>query len=106
MGSVKLLNAFIDNLSMVELLEKLTQGVVYTPNVDHLVKLQADREFFDAYNSADFKTCDSKILFYVAQLLGSPFKAKISGSDLFPAFYNHHKNSKDIHIFCWVRVKE
>ncbi|HEY9640109.1 MAG TPA: WecB/TagA/CpsF family glycosyltransferase [Coleofasciculaceae cyanobacterium] len=99
MGSVKLLNAFIDNLSMVELLEKLTHGVVYTPNVDHLVKLQTDREFFDAYNSADFRTCDSKILFYVSKLLGSPFKEKVSGSDLFPAFCNYHKNNKDISIF-------
>jgi N-acetylglucosaminyldiphosphoundecaprenol N-acetyl-beta-D-mannosaminyltransferase len=99
MGSVKLLNAFIDNVSMVELLEKLTHGVVYTPNVDHLVKLQGDREFFDAYNSADFKTCDSKILFYISRLLGSPFKEKISGSDLFPAFYNHHKYNQEIRIF-------
>jgi N-acetylglucosaminyldiphosphoundecaprenol N-acetyl-beta-D-mannosaminyltransferase len=99
MSRVKVLNAVIDNLSMAELLEMLTRGVVFTPNVDHLVKLQSDQEFFEAYHSADFKTCDSKILFYVSRLLGVPLKEKISGSDLFPAFYWHHRQNPDIKIF-------
>jgi len=99
MSRVKVLNAVIDDVSMVELLETLTQGVVFTPNVDHLVKLQSDQEFFEAYHSADFKTCDSKILFYVSRLLGKPLKEKISGSDLFPAFYWHHRQNPDIKIF-------
>lgn len=99
MSSVKLLNAAIDNLTMSELLTQLTQGVVFTPNVDHLVRLQRDREFFDAYGNADFRTCDSKILYYVSRLLGSPIREKISGSDLFPAFYWHHRQNKDVKIF-------
>lgn len=99
MSRVKVLNAVIDNLSMRELLETLTQGIVFTPNVDHLVKLQSDREFFEAYHSADFKTCDSKVLFYVSRLLGASLKEKISGSDLFPAFYWHHRKNPDIKIF-------
>jgi N-acetylglucosaminyldiphosphoundecaprenol N-acetyl-beta-D-mannosaminyltransferase len=99
MSRVKVLNAVIDNMSMSELLEVLNRGVVFTPNVDHLVKLQSDREFFEAYHSADFKTCDSKILFYVSKLLGVPLKEKISGSDLFPAFYWHHRKNPDIKIF-------
>jgi N-acetylglucosaminyldiphosphoundecaprenol N-acetyl-beta-D-mannosaminyltransferase len=99
MSRVKVLNAVIDNVSMTELLETLTRGVVFTPNVDHLVKLQSDREFFEAYHSADFKTCDSKILFYVSRLLGVSLKEKISGSDLFPAFYRHHRKNPDIKIF-------
>lgn len=99
MSRVKLLNAVIDNISMTELLEALDQGVVFTPNVDHLVKLQSDQEFFEAYHSADFKTCDSKILFYVSKLLGMPLKEKISGSDLFPAFYWHHRQDPGIKIF-------
>ncbi|MEP0911240.1 WecB/TagA/CpsF family glycosyltransferase [Leptolyngbya sp. GB1-A1] len=99
MSQVKLLNVDIDNLSMTELLEKLNRGTVFTPNVDHLVKLQADREFFEAYQDADFRTCDSKILYYIAKLLGCPVKEKVSGSDLFPAFCEYHKRSEDISIF-------
>lgn len=99
MSRVKVLNAVIDDVSMIELLERLNRGVVFTPNVDHLVKLQSDQEFFEAYHSADFKTCDSKILFYASKLLGMPLKEKISGSDLFPAFYWHHRQNPDIKIF-------
>jgi exopolysaccharide biosynthesis WecB/TagA/CpsF family protein len=84
---------------MAELLEKLNRGVVFTPNADHLVKLQKDREFFDAYASADYKTCDSKVLFLISRILGSPIREKISGSDLFPAFYTYHKNNEDVKIF-------
>ncbi|WP_088890630.1 WecB/TagA/CpsF family glycosyltransferase [Leptolyngbya ohadii] len=99
MSQVRLLNVDIDNLTMTEVLERLTSGTVITPNVDHLVKLQTDREFYDAYRAADFRTCDSKILYYVTKLLGCPVKEKISGSDLFPAFYKYHKHNEDIEIF-------
>jgi exopolysaccharide biosynthesis WecB/TagA/CpsF family protein len=43
--------------------------------------------------------CDSKILFFISRFLGTPIKEKISGSDLFPAFYQYHKNNEDIKIF-------
>jgi N-acetylglucosaminyldiphosphoundecaprenol N-acetyl-beta-D-mannosaminyltransferase len=99
MNRVKLLNVSIDNLSESELLSKLKSGVVFTPNVDHLMKLQDDQDFFNAYTCASYKLCDSKILFYIARLLGTPIKEKISGSDLFPAFYQYHKDNKDIKIF-------
>ncbi len=99
MNRVKLLNVSVDNLSQTELLNKLKSGIVFTPNVDHLMKLQDDREFFEAYDFATYKVCDSKILFYVSKFLGTPVKEKISGSDLFPAFYEYHKDNEDIKIF-------
>lgn len=99
MSKVKLLNVSIDNVSMSELLANLKQGVIFTPNVDHMVKLQSDQEFFEAYAAADYRTCDSKVLYYASRLVGCPFKAKVSGSDLFPAFYEYHKNNPDIRIF-------
>jgi N-acetylglucosaminyldiphosphoundecaprenol N-acetyl-beta-D-mannosaminyltransferase len=99
MNQVKILNVALDNLSQLEFLEKCKSGIVVTPNVDHLMKLQGDREFFKAYNSVTYTLCDSKILFYVSRLLGTPVKEKISGSDLFPAFYEYHKNNEDIKIF-------
>jgi N-acetylglucosaminyldiphosphoundecaprenol N-acetyl-beta-D-mannosaminyltransferase len=99
MNRVKLLNVSIDNLSESELLGNLKSGIVFTPNVDHLMQLQNDRDFSKAYNCATYKLCDSKILFYVSKLLGTPLKEKISGSDLFPAFYKYHKDNEDIKIF-------
>lgn len=99
MNSVKILNLQIDNLSMAEVLERLQQGVVFTPNVDHLVKLQSDQSFKEVYDTADYRLCDSKILIYASKFLGSPIREKISGSDFFPAFYEYHRHHSEIKLF-------
>jgi exopolysaccharide biosynthesis WecB/TagA/CpsF family protein len=99
MRKVKILNVGVDNLSELEVLTQLNQGVVFTPNVDHLIKLQDDPDFFKAYEMADYKLCDSQIIYYVSRFLGTPIKERISGSDFFPAFYKYHQNSEDIKIF-------
>jgi len=99
MKLVKILNISLHNLSKVELLKQLKSGVVFTPNVDHMVKLQYDREFFQTYLQADYKVCDSQILVYASRFLGTPIKEKVSGSDLFPAFYNYHRSNSNITIF-------
>ena len=100
MRQVHLLNIGIHNLTMVELLEKLRLGgTVFTPNVDHLMKLQHDREFYRAYQDVDFKVCDSRVLVYASYLLGTPVQEKISGSDLFPAFYTYYQNDPSVKIF-------
>ncbi|HIK57432.1 MAG TPA: WecB/TagA/CpsF family glycosyltransferase [Synechococcales cyanobacterium M55_K2018_004] len=99
MSRVNVLNLQIDNLTTEELLQRLDSGVVFTPNVDHLVKLQHDPEFLEVYETADFRVCDSKILMYASRFLGCPLREKISGSDLFPAFYEYHRQNEDIKIF-------
>ncbi|MGB8700028.1 MAG: WecB/TagA/CpsF family glycosyltransferase [Thermosynechococcaceae cyanobacterium] len=96
---VEILGIPIDNLSMNELLHKLDKGTVFTPNVDHLVNVRKNREFGDAYSIADYKLCDSQILYFASRFLGSPIREKISGSDLFPAFYAYHKDNPDITMF-------
>jgi exopolysaccharide biosynthesis WecB/TagA/CpsF family protein len=99
MNQINILNLEIDNCSIKELLESFKAGVIFTPNVDHLIKLQRDPDFVQAYSIADYKICDSQILMYASKFLGTPIKEKISGSDLFPAFCNYHKNNEEIKIF-------
>ena len=99
MHRVKILNVPIENLSQLEFLEQFKSGIVFTPNVDHLMKLQKDREFFNSYQLATYKLCDSKILFYISRLLGALIIEKLFSPDLFPAFYEYHKNNEDIKIF-------
>ncbi|MGF1536772.1 MAG: WecB/TagA/CpsF family glycosyltransferase [Elainellaceae cyanobacterium] len=97
---VNILDVPIDNLSQLELLGKLKDGgILFTPNVDHIVKLQKDPEFFKAYQSATYRTCDSQVLVYASKFLNTPICEKISGSDLFPAFYEHYADDEDITIF-------
>jgi exopolysaccharide biosynthesis WecB/TagA/CpsF family protein len=101
MQKINILNIYIDNLSTKDLLNKLTQkgGVVFTPNVDHVIKLQQDREFYQAYQTANYKVCDSQILVYASKFLGTPIREKISGSDLFPAFCDRSRCNEEIKIF-------
>jgi exopolysaccharide biosynthesis WecB/TagA/CpsF family protein len=74
-------------------------GVLVTPNVDQLVKLQHDREFYDICCRADWLICDSKILLFCSKLLGTPFKEAIPGSSFFPDFYMLHKDDLNCKIF-------
>ncbi len=99
MRKIKILNLEIDNFSKTEFLEKFQSGVLFTPNVDHLMKLQKDSEFQKAYNMSDYKICDSQIILYASRFLGTPLEERIPGSDFFPAFYNYHKNNQDVRIF-------
>jgi exopolysaccharide biosynthesis WecB/TagA/CpsF family protein len=96
---VRILSVDIDNVTESEVLEQLERGVVFTPNVDHLLLLKNDPDFVQVYETADYKLCDSKILWYVSRFLGTPIKEKISGSDFFPAFCDYHKDNQDIKIF-------
>jgi len=101
MKEVQLFNISIDNITTEELLQNLGQkgGVVFTPNVDHLMRLQKDREFYELYHQSDYRICDSKIVYYASRLLNQPIKEKISGSDLFPAFYQYYRNCEGVKIF-------
>jgi len=101
MKTVKFLNTKLDNLTMNELLAKLNEsgGFVVTPNVDHLVKLQTDTDLLKAYNIAQYRVCDSKIIQYISKFLNNPIKEKISGSDLFPAFCEYNKDNENVLLF-------
>jgi N-acetylglucosaminyldiphosphoundecaprenol N-acetyl-beta-D-mannosaminyltransferase len=101
MNKINILNVSIDNLTQEELLLLLKDkgGVVVTPNVDHLIKLQNDPEFHHIYQEADYRVCDSQIVKIVSNWLGNPIREKISGSDFFPAFYNYFKDDLDTKIF-------
>lgn len=98
--SVRILNVEIDNLSMPELLHRLgSGGFVVTPNADHLIKLQTDREFYQLYQAADYRVCDSQIVLGASYVLGTPLKERLSGSDLLPAFYRYYHNDESMRIF-------
>jgi len=89
---VKILNTKILSVSKEELLESNLSGIVVTPNIDHLMKLQNDSLFYDIYTEADYILCDSKIIQLLSILLGTPIKEQITGSDFFPAFCEYHGN--------------
>lgn len=96
---VKVLNIKVLSIHLQDVLATLDKGVVFTPNVDHLMKLQKDRAFYDCYQQADWLICDSEIINLASKFLGTPIKEVIPGSSFFPAYYEYHKDNPDIKIF-------
>jgi len=94
-----MLNVWVDNLSMKQLLEKLDSGIVFTLNPDHLYHLQRNRDFYNAYRQADFVTSDSKYVFWGLGWIGRRIQEKVSGSDIVPAYCAHHAHNPDVKVF-------
>lgn len=94
-----ILNVEMDNISQEELLAHLKKGVLVTPNVDQIVKMQSDREYYVIARRAEWCVCDSKILLLCSRLLGTPLKEAVPGSSFFPAFYEYHKEDENCKIF-------
>lgn len=98
----RILNIEIHNWKINDFLENLTEGIVLTPNVDHLIRLQKDEDFYKIYSQAEHIVCDSRVVQFLSFILypGNGIKEQIAGSDLFPAFYHFHKeNTENIKIF-------
>lgn len=80
------LNIEIASIASSEFISSELKGIIFTPNVDHLIKLQKDSKFYACYQKADWVICDSKIISVASKFLGSPIKEVIPGSDLFPEY--------------------
>ena len=75
------------------------KGFIVTPNVDHIVKLDKDKIFREAYKKASLILPDGKPLLWTSRLVGSPIREKISGSDLFLKLLPFcEENNKSIYL--------
>ena len=91
MSRMKFMNTEIDNVTMQEALQAIDTLIkenkaayVVTPNVDHIVQLETNKELQEIYANASLILTDGKPLMWIAKWYGTPIKEKISGSDLFP----------------------
>lgn len=101
MSKMKFMSIQIDNLTMQETLNEIDRLVVnneksyiVTPNVDHIVKLEKDKELKQVYENAALVLADGKPLIWISKLYKNPIKEKISGSDLFPLMCEMAANKK------------
>lgn len=109
MERIKVLNIDAQCMTKDELLKGLDKnlsgssdagnGILITPNLDHMVKLQSDKEFYDCYNEAEWVVCDSKVLWICSKALPKSFVETIPGSSFFTYFYWHNRNNKNCKIF-------
>lgn len=96
---VPILNAFVHDVTMDEVVESFREGVMLTLHVDMIMKLQQDRGFYDILKRFDLVTCDSQIMYFALKLLGRPVRQRVSGSDYFPKFYMRYKDDPSVTIF-------
>lgn len=96
---VPLLNAFVHDVTMEQIVCDLEEGLMLTLHVDMIMKLQKDRDFYDVIDQFDVVTCDSQIMYFATRFLGTPVQERVSGSDYFPKFYMHHKDNPDVTVF-------
>ncbi len=96
---IHILNIDFDNITESFLLQNLKEGVVVTPNVDHLVKLQKDEGFYEIVKKSEYVVCDSKVIYLLSKLTRNPLCAAIPGSSFFSHYYEFHRNDADCRIF-------
>jgi N-acetylglucosaminyldiphosphoundecaprenol N-acetyl-beta-D-mannosaminyltransferase len=99
LARVPMLNAWVHDISMDDLVENFREGVLLTLHVDMIMKLQRDREFHDLLERFDVITCDSQIMYFATHWLGRPVGERVSGSDYFPRFYARYANDPSITVF-------
>ncbi|MEM8716974.1 MAG: WecB/TagA/CpsF family glycosyltransferase [Cyanobacteria bacterium P01_G01_bin.4] len=101
MNRVRILNTSLHSISKQQLLDRLKDGgSVFTLNVDHLMKLQKDFEFYSAYSAATYRVCDSQIIKTLTDcFFPNTIQEKISGSDLLPAYIEHYKHDPEVKLF-------
>lgn len=97
--TVPMLNAYVHDIAMDDLVENFTEGAMLTLHVDMIMKLQQDRDFYNIIDKFDVITCDSQIMYFATKWLGAPVQERVSGSDYFPKFYMHHKDNPEITVF-------
>ncbi len=95
----RLLNVWVDDVTMVELMQRLDAGMLFTLNPDHLYHLQRNPAFVSAYRKADFITSDSKYVYWSLGWIGRRIQEKVSGSDIVPTFCHHHRDNPDVKVF-------
>ena len=97
--TIRILNVDMLAITEEQLLEEMNKGVLITPNIDHLVKLQHNKELYDAYKQSEWIVCDSKIVYLLSKLLKNSLPMAIPGSSFFTAFYEYHREDNNCKIF-------
>ena len=96
---VPMLNAWVHDVAMDDIVEHLREGVMLTLHVDMIMKLQQDEEFYKLLPEFDVITCDSQIMYFATKWLGTPVCERVSGSDYFPKFYTRYADDPSMTVF-------
>ena len=100
--TIEMFGLTIDKLSMQEAVSVVKSWImqgerdckyVVTPNVDHVVQLEKNTAFKDAYAKASMIVADGKPVVLASKLLGKPLPETVPGSDLVPNIFESFNQS-------------
>jgi N-acetylglucosaminyldiphosphoundecaprenol N-acetyl-beta-D-mannosaminyltransferase len=95
----RILNAWVDDLTVEQVVDRLDEGILWTLNPDHLYHLQRNADFVEAYRQASIVSSDSKYVYWGLKFLGRRIQAKASGSDIVPAYWRRHAQNPEVRLF-------
>lgn len=99
MEKVAMLNVYVHDIAMDDLVENFREGAMLTLHVDMIMKLQQDRDFYNIIDQFDVITCDSQIMYFATRFLGHKVRERVSGSDYFPKFYTRYAKDPQMTVF-------
>lgn len=72
---------------------------IVTPNVSHVVKLQEDARFREAYAAADFVLADGWPIVALSRVFRRPLPERVAGSDLVPELFAAASSQRPLSVF-------
>lgn len=76
--------ALADHLAGTPLRSDAAARMLFTANLDHIVKMRSDSAFRAAYRRAAFVTADGMPVYLYVRWRGVPLPERVTGADLFP----------------------
>lgn len=96
MERIKILNTYIDNLSMAETVQEVDRFIVAEKplhlmgvNADKINTLQDDRQLRDIVNGCDIINADGASVIWASKVLKKPLKERVAGIDLMQELLIH-----------------
>ncbi len=87
---IQILNTQIDNLSMVETLQRIELAIAQNNPLHHtvvnagkIVAMQKNEQLRKSVNEADLINADGQAVIWAAKILNQPLKERVAGIDLF-----------------------
>jgi len=86
---IKICDLPVDCITMDEAVEVIVNNIqskrktiIFTPNVDHIVKAKFDREFKEIYSHVDLSLVDGMPLVWISGIYGKKLPERINGTNL------------------------
>ncbi len=98
-STIELFSLLIDDISMDDIHSIISANnsymVIVTPNIQHVIDVNADDQILECYQSANLTICDSKIFQLLSGCLGNRISHVTAGSDLTEYMFSEYFSGEE-----------